>query len=668
MTDSSEDAAESSGSSPDGRARLRSAVLWLAAFGLCWILFGQLFLSFPVLYDTDSYFHLAVGRVYAAHGVIDTLPWARFSALFDGFGDKEVLFHLSLAPFAGGESPEIGGRWALAFWNALVVVVLAGVGRRLAGPWGLAAPFLIYLGSFDFLGRLIRLRPETPALLLFVAAALCVGYRRYRLLGLVAFVFTLSYTAFHALLGLCGLWFLQAGWVRSRWRPEMVMYPVLGALLALWVHPHFPHNLVIWKIQSLDFFRYKAILDVGNEIGAETTDVVLRYNLPWIASLFALWLAGGRGGALFAHYRAPDTGVSDRERRRDLADAFLLGACVFGVLYLLMLRFSTHFLPFATLALLAVIGRPGRFVPLPGRGRLPLALVMAVIVGAGSVRAVQHVSRLAADPPTGSREAEWAAFGRAVPPGAKVAAWWGNAQTYTFWAPQGAYLNVLDPVFMAVPFPEVYGAQRKVFDGKEPDVPQVLVKELDSDYLAVSRYHEHPELLERLRRDPRVEAVYQAHTLLFRMVPDQNESFVLDWKQIPRGQNLPLDPVVDIAAWPTYPLNEDPRLRSYEGYVDGRRLSDEPCVALAHDFESTTAETRSYELAPFGPTTVWLDDQLLVADQSTPGAFLGRGLRLATELKPGPHRLTVLTCTGEIIGSGKPPDKGFYLVDHTPRG
>ena len=513
----SEEAVENPSAGRPSAGWTRKIGPWLAAFGICWVLVAQLFLSFPVLYDTDSYYHLGIGRLYADHGIIDALPWARFSALYDGFGDKEILFHLSLVPFAGGESPEIGGRWALAFWNAAVIVLMAAVGRYLAGPWGLMAPLLVYLGSFDFLGRLIRLRPETPALLLFIAAALCVGFRRYRLLGLVAFAFTLSYTAFHALLGLCGLWFLQAGWVRSRWRPEMVIYPVLGALLALWLHPHFPHNLVIWKIQSLDFFKYKGILDVGTEIQAQPTDAVLRYNLPWIASLGVLWLAGGRGGALFAHYRAPDPGVTDRERRRDLADAFLLAACVFGVLYLLMLRFSTHFLPIATLALFAVIGRPGRWVPLPGRGRVLLAPILALILVAGGWRATTLLSGLAADQGPLPREGEWAAFGRAVPAGAKVAAWWGNAQTYLFWAPHAAYLNVLDPVFMAVPFPEIYDAQRKVFDGKEPDVPRVLIEKLDSDYLAASRYHKHPELFERLRHDPRVEAVYQAHTLLFKV-------------------------------------------------------------------------------------------------------------------------------------------------------
>ncbi len=666
---------------PMALGRLPAAVVWLGIFGMLWISFAQLFLSFPVLYDTDSYFHLSVGRLYAEHGLVDDLPWARFSALHEGFGDKEVLFHIFLAPFASGESPEVGGRWALAFWNALVVVVLAAVGRRLAGSWGLLAPLLVYAGSYDFIGRLIRLRPETPALLLFIAAALCVGSGRYRGLGFVAFLFTLSYTAFHALLGLCGLWFLQAAWVRGRIRPAMVVYPVLGAVLALWIHPHFPHNLVIWKIQSLDFFQNKAALDVGEEIAAQPTDVVLGYNLPWLVAMVGIWLAGGRGGRLFAHGSADlqltqeepgsENVRSENVRSEDaeaLRDALVLAACVFGVLYLLMLRFSTHFLPLATLAILACVGRPSKWMPLPGRGRVPLVLVLVLALGAGGWRAGHLLSLLAAPPAEGSREADWRQFATAVPPDAKVAAWWGHTQTYVFFAPQGRYLNVLDPVFMAVPYPEVYQAQRQVFDGLEPDVPRVLVDQLDSDFLAASRNHRYPSLFERLRHDPRIGTRYQGHSLLFQLRPGNNDRFVLGWRRVPPGFELPIAGDVSIVDWPAYPLATEPRIRAVEGYVDALRFGDEGCLAMVHDFlvEPSEAGFRSWELAPYGPTTLWLDQKLLVSTRASMEAFLGRGLRLTAELEVGSHRWTVLTCRGEKIGQGDSPYSGFYLLDRSP--
>lgn len=87
----------------------------LLVFLVALVFFGALFLHFPVLYDTDSYYHLAIGSAYARHGLIDTLPWARLSLLHE-FGDKEVLFHLLLAPFAGSEGSGLRARPAAGGW------------------------------------------------------------------------------------------------------------------------------------------------------------------------------------------------------------------------------------------------------------------------------------------------------------------------------------------------------------------------------------------------------------------------------------------------------------------------------------------------------------------------------------------------------------------------
>ncbi|MEM6797678.1 MAG: hypothetical protein AAF725_27165, partial [Acidobacteriota bacterium] len=413
-------------------------------------LFGALFAGLPVLYDTDSYFHLAIARVYATVGVVDELPWARYSLLREGFGDKEFLFHALTAPFAAVWSgPEsTAGRWALAFWNALIVGGLAAFGRLAAGRWGLALPLLVYLGSLDFLGRSIRLRPELFALVLVLAATWCVGRGRFRTLGLVTFVFALSYTAIHALLGLCGLWFLHGGLVRQSWRWPLVAYPTLGALLGLWVHPHFPHNLVVWKVQSLDFFVHKSSLDVGTEIGSHQPGELLGLNLAVLIALGAVW-ASRR-----ARSEEPPADSSS------MADAVGVAALVWCGLYALMLRFSTYAVPFLALAVLFELRRrnlePSAWIRLPGTARrLPLALALAAALLLGGWRSASLLTGLAgARGEELGREQDWARFGRSLPAGARVAAEWGAAHLYLWFAPQALYLNVLDPVFMAVHSPE----------------------------------------------------------------------------------------------------------------------------------------------------------------------------------------------------------------------
>src|SRR3954466_8190369 len=90
------------------------------------LLLGVLFYSrHPLLYDADSYYHLTVARACWRQGLLHDLPWARFSLMHPGFGDKEFLFHVLLAPFAALPDPLAGGRLALALLDALV---LAAVG------------------------------------------------------------------------------------------------------------------------------------------------------------------------------------------------------------------------------------------------------------------------------------------------------------------------------------------------------------------------------------------------------------------------------------------------------------------------------------------------------------------------------------------------------------
>ena len=86
------------------------------------------------LYDTDSFFHLAIARIYAEEGIVDSLPALRFSLLQDGFGDKEWLFHTLLAPFAGLFDPLAAGHLALALFHGLLATLLAAATQCIVCP------------------------------------------------------------------------------------------------------------------------------------------------------------------------------------------------------------------------------------------------------------------------------------------------------------------------------------------------------------------------------------------------------------------------------------------------------------------------------------------------------------------------------------------------------
>lgn len=566
-----------------------------AAFVVSFFAFALLFLAAPMIPDADSYFHLAVAREYASEGYVEALPWARTSVLGETFGDKELLFHVLLAPFASGDDAATGGRVALALLNAAFVAAVTGFATRSLGWWSLVVPVWLYVAAPMLTFRLIRLRPELLALLLLLALIRLAAARRYAWVAVVSALFALSYTAFHVVIGLAVLWSLAT--IRERdWK--LPLAAAVGAAAGLLVHPGFPGNLRIWWIQNVLYFLHKSRLDVGDEIAPATTDFFFIANLGWWAGVALLWVVARSAPA---------------DRRRVLFSG--IAAAVFAVLAILMQRMAPYFVSFATLALLVKIEARA-----PARtARLAMALLATALL---SLPATIRIHReLLLD---GGYEADYAAFGKAVPRGAKVAAHWGPSELYTFFAPQGRYLNVLDPVFMAAPHPATYAAQKRLFDGDEPDVPRVAQQVLDSDYIA---FPSSSPLFDRVQFDPRIVPLHNGYTFLGRFAPEEARRFVRDWRGHP-GTNA---------------------------YVDARRVSRARCAQFRREETIATPVTRLYELAPYGTAELRIGDAVQL--RAGPArAILGRGTLFRVHLEPGTHRFVVTTCAEET------GENGFYLL------
>ena len=124
-----------------------------ATFGLA-LAFFLLILHFcPLLYDADAYYHLAIARIYAERGVVHQAPALRYSLLGTEFGDKELLLHGMLAPFA--HSGEAGGRRALAVLASVIFALIAGLAVPAVGRWAVLVPFGLFFGALDFSWRLM---------------------------------------------------------------------------------------------------------------------------------------------------------------------------------------------------------------------------------------------------------------------------------------------------------------------------------------------------------------------------------------------------------------------------------------------------------------------------------------------------------------------------------
>ncbi|MGK2856926.1 MAG: hypothetical protein ACSLFQ_06950 [Thermoanaerobaculia bacterium] len=623
-----------------------TTLLAMAIFVAAFFGFALLFLRFPILYDSDSYMHLAIARLYAAQGLaVDSLPWARFSVMHDGYGDKELLFHLFLAPFTALTDAAVGGRLALAALNASVVALLAALGHRAIGTWGLAVPPIVYLTATAFLPRAVRLRPELLALLLLILATWLAATRRYRWLFVVALAMTLSYTAFHVLAGLALLWLFVERRESGRWEWRLIAWPTCGILLGIVAHPQFPKNLDIWWIQNVLFFFEKSRLGAANEILAPSPDTIILGNLGVALALTALWRSGEESG-------------EPRPERR-FALFFVVTAALFTLLYLFMARMITYAAPFVALAVVFAMHdaarRPSRIVAAGVRIPLVVAMLAALVISVPRLADPMLLTLLRADPAL-IAESELEQFGKAMPRGAKVAATWEQAELYCFWAPQATYLNLFDPIFMALPFPEEFELQRRLFAGDEPDAPLAAAWRLGSDHIAFDRELA-PALYARLSNDPRTYPAYASYNVIAGLRPAPGSPFFVDWRVAFGDTQSPSLPPDGGIAWPAYPRMKDPGLRALEGYVDLARVVTKPgCATFAHAFEVTVPTTANWEFSPWGPATLALDGTRLAAVRSSRRAILGRGLTIPVELTPGRHTLTVETCTDAGLRGG------FYLV------
>jgi hypothetical protein len=589
-----------------------TALTGVAAF----FAFAFFCLSLPFLPDSDSYFHLAVARLYADEGLVRALPWTRLSILGESFGDKDLLLHLFLIPFVTLTDPATGGRIALGALNALLAGTFCWLGGRAIGRWGYAVAPVMFLSAAPMIVRTARLRPEILSLIVLLLVIPLAARRRYLAVAGLAAVYTWSHLSFHMLPLLALLWFAWEFLRHRRLEWKLLAATFGGTVAGLLLHPHFPDNLRIWTIATLVLPRRMHLLDVGTEFQPPT--------------LFTLSLGLGVAIAIPAFVLASRRSAGSRDDGTSVYYGIAL--LVFALLYARYDRMSIYVVTLAVMAVLFELGRRGRLA------FRPAILISGLLVSiAAAVPSMTHVLRLITT--QGASEADLERFGKAVPESARVAAQWGTTAYYSFWAPQGRYLNVLDPVLMEAFDPDRYQIQRAMFEGALPDPPLAAKRDLDSDFIAFHRSKQNAALFYRLTADPRIRIRYLGDNLLAEIVPSSR--FVLEWELL-KGRY--------------------PRLsgagREVEGYVDLRRIlgPDERCGTVTHRFDSPSPERRTFRFIAYGPAVVRAGEEIVYSTGIAETAILSRAIRL--ELEGGHDSISIHTCR-----EGKTGHAGFYLIE-----
>lgn len=447
------------------RSDWQAPVFALAALGVAAaIQFGAV--AAPV--DGDTAYHVAVGRLIRAHGILHEFPWTPFSWLADHYGDKELLLHLLFAALGDTD-------WVLA--SKIVGTVLGGLlltalylilrAERVA-----MAPLwaLLPLAATDvFLYRFALVRPHLLSIPLALAVLWAAARGRLGILAALSVAYPFCYVAWGlplALVAAAEAARLLAG-QRPRWRPAAAV--VLGLAAGLLLHPN-TVNLVKFSWVVLADVLWKAAWGArpGLELGLEFLPFTAQQWLKWLLATLAL-LAGGAV-------------IAWRVRRRDPVPlALALGGLGFLALTLRTARFAEYLVPWAVVTFAVALARLGP--PLRWARSAPVIALAVCLAytGKDQLETLRGIgSREDQVPPPLAQKLQ-----ARIPPGAQVFTCdWGATGKLMLALPERRFLVALDPTLFYLKDPELSDLWYRLPREVPPGVAEIIRRRFGARYVA----------------------------------------------------------------------------------------------------------------------------------------------------------------------------------------
>ena len=439
---------------------------------------GLVVLADGDLYGVDAYYHIRLSALMREHGIIRDFPWAQASIFAKHFSDKEFLYHALLIPFTFGDLLN-GARLASCLAAGALFAVYYAVIRRLRLRFPLLWTLVLLCSGPAFISRVAMTRPHVLSLLLLLVAIALLSERRYFLLGVLGFVYALSYSVAHLVVALALLF--NVGLLLGRERVDLrtVLFPGVGLVLGFLAHPNFPENVRLWCVQTFLAPLYAwgftgAELNQGIELAPPTGRNFLFDMTPVTVALAASIL-----GYLWRGQRP-----SARSWTLICITGFFLS------LTLLSMRFVEYFVPFALLFSACAFTDIVEDLDLDewleqrkfARNALPVALLLfLMLTGMSGVLKAQAYAAKDSDASTADAVL-W--LKEKVPAGETVFhTEWGDFTELFCYAPELRYLVALDPVFMYVHSPSHWREWRDICEGRRPDAASLVRSEFNSRYV-----------------------------------------------------------------------------------------------------------------------------------------------------------------------------------------
>jgi hypothetical protein len=267
------------------RSVVRSAAPWaLLAYVLC--LYGATSVLQRGLFERDGYYHARVSQLVPDRGFSRSFPWTQLSTWRDGFCDKEVLFHLAMAPFTLASDSAIGGARVFSVLLAATVIgILLWLLRAHGVPWPTWFAALPLASGGLFIARLGMIRSHVLSMALLLVGVHFLLQRRWRALLVLGFVYAWCYTVPFVLVMTAvpfaaGCWLTRGGF---DWRS--IGAAGGGAVLGLAIHPYSPLTFET-TLTLLQILRLG--LQGAGTSGFELGNEIYPYPLPVLWDIYPL--------------------------------------------------------------------------------------------------------------------------------------------------------------------------------------------------------------------------------------------------------------------------------------------------------------------------------------------------------------------------------------------
>lgn len=214
----------------------------------------------PNIIGFDGYYHIKAADIIKKEGFIKEFPWAKYTILSENYADIQLLFRLLLIPFTFF-GLNLGAKLASVVFAAIAFTVfywfLSQNKIRHTFFWT-----LLYLFTSEFLMYRFMLPRQMPLVItLLILTIYFLQKKKYLLLALTTFASILLHSSFVFQILIIILYLVLEKIFIKKIDYKLMLYPLVGLIIALLFNPYFPNNISFLYTQ---IFKVNLIANLFN--------------------------------------------------------------------------------------------------------------------------------------------------------------------------------------------------------------------------------------------------------------------------------------------------------------------------------------------------------------------------------------------------------------------